>query len=69
MTDLTTKTNDELKEAGQAWFAEVESRLQAAGRTRALKVTRTAHNALNVVADMLVDDGEITTLSGDDKDN
>lgn len=64
MTDLTTLTHDELKEHGQAWFAEVESRLQTAGRTRALRLVKSAHAALNVSAAMLVDDGEITPLSG-----
>lgn len=64
MTDLTTKTHDELKEAGQAWFTEVESRLQTAGRTRALRLVKSAHTALNVGAAMLVDEGDITPLSG-----
>lgn len=68
MTDLSTLSHDELKEAGQAWFAEVESRLQAANRHRALRIVKSAHAALNVGASLLVDDGEITALAGDDKD-
>lgn len=65
--DFSTLSNDELKEAGQAWFAEVESRVAAANYPRVLKIVKTAHAALNVGAAFLVDDDQITALEGDDK--
>lgn len=67
MTDFSTLTNDELKEAGQAWFAVVESRVEAANYPRVLKIVKAAHNALNVGAAILADDDQITALEGDDK--
>lgn len=60
--------HDELVQAGQAWFAEVEARVQTAGKTRVLKLVKAAHNALNIGAAMLADDDQIQPLSGDDKD-
>lgn len=69
MTDFPNLTNDELKEAGQAWFAEVESRLDAADKNIALRIVKAAHKALNVAATLLVSDNEIQPLSGDDKED
>lgn len=69
MTDLTTKTHDELQELGVAWFKEVEHRLAAAGRTRALRIVQSAHKSLNVASGLLADEGDVQALSGgDDKD-
>lgn len=66
--DFSNLSHDELKEAGQAWFAEVESRLHTASRPRALRIVKSAHAALNVGAALLVDEGDIQPLAGDDKD-
>lgn len=66
--DFSTLSNDELKKAGQAWFGEVESRVQAGGYPRVLKIVKSAHTALNVAASLLVDDEQIQPLSGDDKE-
>jgi hypothetical protein len=65
MTDLTTKTNDELAAGLHDHIVEAEGR--ATGFTK--RLLQIAHRALDEAQRKAHADGEIATLSGDDKDN
>jgi hypothetical protein len=61
-------TNDELADAFKALFDELESKLEALPdsqrKTRAQKLTGSAHLALGIVRDLFADDGTIQPMSG-----
>lgn len=65
--DFTGLTDNELADAGAAWFAEVESRINQSVHPAAEEVaylTRTAHRKMNRVRRKLVDGEVIQPFSG-----
>lgn len=67
MPDVSTLTHDELAVLLGSCVRELEKRLEAEGRTPALRRVARAHGILTAVGTEAVDSGDIVALSIGDK--
>ncbi len=65
--DFTTLTDDELADAGAAWFREVERRIAASThpqKDELAYLTHAAHRKMNRVHRKIVETGDVQPFSG-----